>query len=67
MIVVEPEGSELFEQAIFFVKISAARRGVSKDELMKEAGRIIGSRISGYYPQKKKKTGFFSLRKIVQE
>ena len=62
VIVVEPEGSEIFEQAIFFVRVSAARKGVGKDELLREAGRIIGGRIAGYYPPEKKK-GFFRRKK----
>ena len=45
VIVVEPQESEWIEQAILFVRVSASRKGVDQDALMREAGRIIGEKI----------------------
>ncbi len=45
VIVVEPQESEWIEQAILFVRVSASRKGINQEELMKEAGRIIGEQI----------------------
>ncbi len=45
VIVVQPQESEWIEQAILFVRVSASRKGIDQEELMKEAGRIIGEQI----------------------
>ena len=45
VIVVHPQDSEWIEQAILFVRVSAARKGIDQEQLMKEAGRIIGEKI----------------------
>lgn len=45
VIVVQPQDSEWIEQAVVFVKVSAARKGVDQELLLKEAGRIIGEKI----------------------
>ena len=59
VIVVQPQDSEWIEQAILFVRVSAVRKGVDTDELIKEAGRIIGSQIQ----PPKKKSGLLWSRK----
>ncbi len=45
VIVVQPQESEWIEQAILFVRVSASRKCINQEELMKEAGRIIGEQI----------------------
>ena len=60
VIVVKPQESEWIEQAIFFVRVSASRHGVTQEELMDEAGRIIGE---GIYPSGKKKSGLLWSRR----
>ena len=42
VIVVNPGSSGLFDQAIFILKDSAVREGVTDDMLMKEAKQAIG-------------------------
>ena len=42
VIVVNPGASGLFDQAIFILKDSAVREGVTDDMLMKEAKQAIG-------------------------
>lgn len=51
VIVVQPQESEWIEQAILFVRVSASRKEIDHDALMKEAGRIIGEQIT---PTRKK-------------
>ena len=50
VIVVHPQDSEWIEQAVLFVRVSAVRKGIDQDQLLKEAGRIIGEKIQ---PQKR--------------
>ena len=45
VIVVQPQDSEWIEQAIVFVRVSATRKGIDQEQLLKEAGRIIGEKI----------------------
>lgn len=45
VIVVQPQDSEWIEQAVLFVRVSASRKGVDQEQLLKEAGRIIGEKI----------------------
>ena len=42
VIVVNPGSSGLFDQAIFILKDSAVRQGITDDMLMKEAKQAIG-------------------------
>ena len=52
VIVVQPSGSELFEQAIFILKENAPGEGVTDDMLLKEAKQAIrgsGRSRSGRY------------------
>ncbi len=45
VIVVQPQDSEWIEQAVLFVRVSASRKGIDQNQLLKEAGRIIGEKI----------------------
>ena len=45
VLVVQPQDSEWIEQAIVFVRVSASRKGIDQEQLLKEAGRIIGEKI----------------------
>ena len=42
VIVVREPGSELFEEAIFIVRENALRRGVSSEQVLREARRAAG-------------------------
>ena len=48
VIVVHSPDKELFDQAIFILKDGAVRQGITDDQLMKEARRVINS------PEKKR-------------
>ena len=39
-VVIKPRDSELFDEAIFFVRDDAARKGVTRQELLREASLI---------------------------
>ena len=42
VVVVKSPDTKLFEEAIFLVRDDAAAQGVTRDELLREAGRIAG-------------------------
>lgn len=54
VIVVKPEDSKIFEQAVFFVRPTASRGKVSNEAMLEEAARIIGENVEKYYCTNKK-------------
>lgn len=59
IVIVKPDDSDIFEQAIFFVSPQASRKGLHETDMLTEAKRIIAQKIARYYPQKKKKFKLF--------
>ena len=47
VVVVKSPDTKLFEEAIFLVRDDAAKQGVTKEELLREAGRIAGISTAG--------------------
>ena len=58
IVIVKPDDSDIFEQAIFFVSPQASRKGLHETDMLTEAKRIIAQKIARYYPQKKSSSCF---------
>ncbi len=59
VVVVKSPDTKLFEEAIFLVRDDATAQGVTRDELLREAGRIAGMTAQSASPKNGRLRRFF--------
>lgn len=58
IVIVKPDDSDIFEQAIFFVSPQASRKGLHETDMLTEAKRITPRRLRDTIPRRKRVQAF---------
>ena len=61
IVIVKPDDSDIFEQAIFFVSPQASRKGLHETDMLTEAKRIIARRLRGTTLKRKRSSSCFAF------